>query len=119
MTARRAPSPKLTMAMKAPTPIARPSSVSTLRPGFRRSVSNAIPNSSLRARGIARPLPHDAPVADLDLSVGHLGHCRVVRDEDQRQVLLDMQLEQQGQDLLPGAGVQGSRGLVCQDQPWV
>src|SRR5689334_14999848 len=104
------------MAMNAPTPMARPSNVSTLRPGFRRSVSNAMPNSSLRARGIARPFADHAPVADLDLAVGYLGHRRIVRHQHQRQVLLGVQLEQQPEDLLPRAGVERARGFVCQDQ---
>src|SRR4051812_22414252 len=119
MTARRAPSPKLTMAMKAPTPMARPSSVSKLRPGFRRSVSNAIPNSSLRARGIAGPFTDHAPVTDLDLPVRDLRDRRVVRHEHERQLLFRVELQQECQDLLPGARVEGAGGLVRQDQPWI
>src|SRR3982750_834532 len=105
MTDRRAPSPKLTMAMNAPTPIARPSKVRTLRPGLRRSVSNAIPNSSLRGARIVPHFSHDLAVPDLDLPVRDRSHGWVVRHEHDGELLFVVQLHEQAQDLLTRARV--------------
>src|SRR3954469_25833753 len=68
----RAARPKLTMAMNAPTPMARPTAVSALRPGLRSGTDSAIRMVSFLGRPMRVHLflTHDAAVAHVDDAVG-------------------------------------------------
>src|SRR6186713_1828423 len=121
MTARRAPSPKLTMAMNAPTPMVRPSTVISVRPGCRSTernelVSVSLVNRLIVARGGIGPV-RQSPVFQENLPVGALGNARVVRHEQDGEAVLFAELEQEREDLLARAGVERAGRLVGEKDP--
>src|SRR6187399_768757 len=98
--------------MKAPTPIARPSMVSALRPGWRITSLNA-------SRHVSRPRAirhlravNDPAVAQEDLAVGVVRDLRIVSDENDARLALVAELEQEAHDLGSRLGVERSRRLV-------
>src|SRR5262245_38103979 len=80
-TDRRAPSPNRTMAMKGPTPRARPTIVSAVRPGARTVRRTASRNISLLCAMILLCVVHDESVSQAHLSTGEAGDALVVSDQ--------------------------------------
>src|SRR5687768_2825225 len=83
----RAARPKLTISMKAPTPIAKPTAVSALRPGLRSGTESAIKMASFlgSAMVVHLFLAHHAAIAHVDDAVGGLRHLWIVRDDQDGQ----------------------------------
>src|ERR1700712_481726 len=92
----RAPRPKLTIAMKALTPIARPSAVSALRPGLRSGTESAMrtESGSCRRMNDLRAID-DVAITNVDGALRDVGDVLVVRDQQHREPGLLVQLVQQ------------------------
>src|SRR5688500_3005765 len=119
-TERRAPSPKLTMAMNAPTPIASPSMVSKLRPGRRttsRSAWRTVSMPSVNDRLL--DVVDDPSVQHEHLTIRRACHLRIVGHQHDRHAALALELEQELHDLAAAAGVERTRGLVREQYPRV
>src|SRR5262245_55579065 len=116
MTERRAPSPKLTIAMNAPTPMARPSTVRALLPGVRKTSLNARRSVSRGMRMAALLFADDLPVEQDDLPVGVVGDLRIVRDEHDARLPLRVELQQKLHDLVPRLRIESAGGLVGEKQ---
>src|SRR5262245_6490282 len=116
MTERRAPSPKLTMAMNAPTPMARPSTVSALRPGVRLTSLNASRSASRGRRTPALLFADDRAVEQLHPPIGVVGDLGIVSDEHDARLPFGVKLEQKLHDLVPRLRVQRARGLVGEQE---
>src|ERR1700712_5223721 len=108
----RAPRPKLTMAMKALTPIASPSAVSALRPGLRSGTESAMrtESGSCRRMDDLRAID-DVAVANVDGAKRGVSDILVVRDQQHRESRLVVQLAQQLEHLDAGGRVERARGL--------
>src|SRR5882724_7665740 len=100
------------MAMKAPTPMAKPSSVSTLRPGRRTISLNARRSVSLAFATFVL-LGRNASVAEKEPALSAARYLRVVRDQQDGGAVFPLQCQQQIQDFGAAAAVERAGRLIC------
>src|SRR5512135_929222 len=125
-----APSPMLTMAMTAPTPMMMPRAVRNVRILLRVKARRATLRVWVKCRTalfmmtlypsplrrLSRDLlADDEPVLEVDPLPGPRGDVRLVGDHDHGDVLLVVELLEDGHDLEAGLAVEVAGGLVGQD----
>src|SRR5262245_34282749 len=115
-TVRRAPSPKLSIAMNAPTPMVSPRTVSALCAGRCRIVRSGRRRPSLPNRIIFRSLLQEATVPHGDAPVGAARDRRVVSHENGGELGRGPELPEEAQDLFAVARVERAGGLVREQQ---